>query len=120
MYDGMNFICHNCKANLRKKTMPPLCFMNGLQACKIPPCLSQLKGLEKQLIKKSLPFIKVRQLAKTQMDIMNDKVVNVPISDEDVVKNVTSLPRTKETNGIVTLKMKRRMKQKTYHKLESS
>ena len=120
MYDGMNFICHNCKANLRKKTMPPLCFMNGLQACKIPPCLSELKGLEKQLIKKSLPFIKVRQLAKTQMDIMNDKVVSVPISDEDVVKNVTSLPRTKETNGILNLKMKRRMKYKTYYKVETA
>ena len=53
------------------------------------------------------------------MDVINDKIVNVPISDDDIIKNVTSLPRTKETNGFVNLKMKRRLQYKHYYKMET-
>ena len=53
------------------------------------------------------------------MDVINDKIVNVPISDDDIIKNVISLPRTKETNGFVNLKMKRRLQYKHYYKMET-
>ena len=118
--NGKRYICHNCKNYLAKKEMPPLNFQNGLRVSKAPDCLKNLKPLEKQLIKKNLPFLKVRKLPKTQMEAMNDKVVNVPISDDDLIKNVESLPRTKETNGIINLKMKRRLKQKSYYKMETA
>ena len=113
------YICCNCKSYLSKKKMPPLCFKNGLQVAEIPDELSILTGLEKQLIKKNLPFLKVRQLPKTQMDIINDKCVNIPISDDDLIKIVKSLPRTKDTNGIINLKMKRKLKYKSYYKMEA-
>ena len=54
------------------------------------------------------------------MDVLNDRVINVPISDEDVVRNVTSLPRTKETNGLINLKMKRRMMYKSYYQMQAA
>ena len=60
-----------------------------------PECL-KLTNLEKQLIVKSLLFIKVRELPKTRMQAMNDRVINVPIEDGDLIKEVTSLPRTKK------------------------
>ena len=44
----------------------------------------------------------------------------MPISDEDVVRNVTSLPRTKETNGLINLKMKRRMMYKSYYQMQAA
>ena len=116
--DGSHYICHNCKTHLLKKKMPPLCFMNGLKVSTIPDCLKSLKGLEKQLIKKNLPFLKVRQLPKTRMDILNDKIVNVPITDDDVIKNVTCLPRTKDKSGTINIKWKRRLKYKTYYKMQ--
>jgi len=36
------------------------------------------------------------------MDATNDRLINVPISDEDIVKTVQSLPRTSEKSGIIT------------------
>ena len=73
----------------------------------------------KQLIKKNLPFLKVRQLPKTQMDVMNDRVINIPISDDDLIRNVTSLPRLNNNSGFINLKMKRKLKYKTYYKMQT-
>ena len=36
----------------------------------------------------------MRQLPKTRMPIVNDRLINVPITDDDVLQTVTSLPRT--------------------------
>ena len=52
------------------------------------------------------------------MEAMNDYVINVPIEDDDIVKTVTSLPRTEKNSGMITLGLKRDMVYKTYHKLE--
>ena len=84
---------------------------------KIPDCL-QLTNLERQLVCKDLVFIKVRELHPTRMEAMNDYVINVPIEDDDIVKTVTSLPRTEKNSGMITLGLKRDMVYKTYHKLE--
>ena len=59
---------------------------------KSPDCL-ELTNLEKHLIAKSLVFIKVRQLPKTRMDAMNNRVINVAIEDDDIIK---LLPRTEK------------------------
>ena len=37
----------------------------------------------------------------------NDKVIMVPIPDEDLIKNVTSLPRTRENDGYINVNLKR-------------
>ena len=98
MFEGGHYKSHNCKFYFTKKTMSNLCYINGLEVVNTPESLN-LTGLEKQLIVKCLLFLKVRQLPKTRMDVINDRVINVPISDEDVVKTVISLPRSKD-NGI--------------------
>ena len=95
--------------------MPPICFKNRLNYMETPDCL-KLSNLEKQLIVKSLLFIKVRELPKTRMQAMNDRVINVPIEDGDIIKEVTSLPRTKKNSGMIAVKLKRKMEMKTYHK----
>ena len=81
----------------------------------IPDALA-LTNIEKQLIVKSLIFIKIRALPKTRMLAMNDRVVNVPIEDNDIIKHVTSLPRTDKNSGMVTVQMKRKMTMKNIHK----
>ena len=53
------------------------------------------------------------------MEILNDRIVNVPISDEDLVKTVTTLPRTPKNDGTINLQYKRKMEYKTYYKTES-
>ena len=112
-----HFLCNNCCLYLEKSEMPPICAKNSLEYSKIPDCL-QLTNLERQLVCKDLVFIKVRELHPTRMEAMNDYVINVPIEDDDIVKTVTSLPRTEKNSGMITLGLKRDMVYKTYHKLE--
>lgn len=43
------------------------------------------------------------------MKSINDRVINVPIPDDDVIKTVSSLPRSMHNNGLVNIKVKRRL-----------
>ena len=99
-----------------KGEMPPMCLKNDLETGEIPVELKNLTNLEKQLIVKNLIFIKVRQLPKTRMDCINDRVINVPISDDNIAKRVTTLPRNDSNNGLVTVRLKRKLGMKNYHK----
>ena len=49
---------------------------------------------------------------------MNDRVINVPIEDDDIIKTVTSLPRTEKNNGMITVGLKRDLSLKNFHKLQ--
>ena len=79
---GFFYICDNCHLYLNKNELPPLNVKNGMDLDDMPEVL-QLTPLEKQLITKNLYFLKVRKLPKTQMDMFNDRVINVPINDDD-------------------------------------
>ena len=109
-------LCRTCMSYLKKSKMPPMCSKNGLEPAVIPDCLSYLSNLEKQLIVKNLIFIKVRQLPKTRMMAMNDRVINLPIGDENIAKQVTSLPRTKDNSGMICVGLKRKSNMKNYFK----
>ena len=60
--------------------------------------------------------MKVRQLPKTRMESMNDRVINVPIGDANISKRVNSLPRTEENSGMVNIGIKRKLNMTNYHK----
>ena len=96
--------------------MPPMAAKNSLMPAVIPDCLKNLTDLEKQLIVKNLIFIKVRQLPKTRMNAMNDRVINVPIGDDNIAKRVNSLPRTEDNSGMINVGLKRKLNMKNYHK----
>ena len=115
---GEHYICQNCCRYLQKGEMPLICAKNGLEYAPIPSCL-QIENLERQMICKDLVFIKIRHLPSySRMPAINDHVINVPIDDDDIIKTVTSLPRTKLTNGLVTVGLKRDMAIKKFHKLQ--
>ena len=46
------------------------------------------------------------------------RVVNVPIADSDVIKTVTSLPRSHKDNGLVWVKFKRQLLKKAVYRSE--
>ena len=75
-----------------KNDLPPLNVQNGMGIDEIPEELN-LTPLEKQLICKNLYFLKVRKLPKTQIDVFNDKVIHVPLEDNDLLKTVSALLR---------------------------
>ena len=96
--------------------MPPICSKNNLELPKIPQCFKELTNLEKQFIVKNLVFMKIRNLPKTGLQALNDRVINVPIQDENIAKVFNILPRSESNSGMVNVKLKRKMKMKNYHK----
>ena len=110
-------LCKNCCRYLEKLEMPPICAKNALEYAKIPDCLT-ITNLERQLICKDLIFLKIRELHKTGMKKINDRVINVPLDDEDVIKTVTSLPRSKKNHGLIAVGLKRDEIYKDFHILD--
>jgi hypothetical protein len=103
---GDYHLCHTCCRSLDKLEMPAMCAKNSLEYAKIPISL-QIANLERQLICRDLVFIKVREVGKTRMSKMNDRVINVPMDDDDIIKTVTNLPRTEKNSGMVIVGLKR-------------
>ena len=113
---GDSYLCMTCSRSLDKLEMPQICAKNCLEYTPIPTCL-KIPNLERQLICRDLTFIKVRQL-RYGMSANYDRVINVPIDDDDIIKTVSSLPRTEKNHGMVTVGLKRDMSLRTFHKKE--
>ena len=112
------WLCYNCRNNLRDGKMPNMCHSNALGISIFPEELSDLTDIELMMIKKRLVFIKVREKTSSRMKYMNGSVVNVPISDSDVLKSCTYLPRMENNLGMVNVAFKRKRKGYYYRKPE--
>ena len=102
------WLCYNCKNNLKKGKMPNMCHANGLDVNPLPKELQDLTFLETMMIKKKLLFIRIREKLTSGMKRMIGKVVNVPISDTDLLKTATSLPRTADDLATVNVAFHRK------------
>ena len=45
-----------------------------------------------------------------------NRVINVPITDDNIAKRVNSLPRSEDNSGMVNIGLKRKLNMKNYHK----
>ena len=59
--------------------------------------------------------MKIKKLPKNFQNAIVDRVINVPMSDADIVKVVTSLPRPPEEAGIIAVRFKRKMELRQAH-----
>ena len=50
------------------------------------------------------------------MSCINDRVINIPISDNNISKRVSSLPKSEDNSGLVNIGLKRMIEMKNYHK----
>ena len=82
--------CHNCFKLIKNSKVPKIHVSNGLKLDKVPEEL-KLSDLEQQLIARSLLFMKVKKLPTTRMKAMIDKVISVPIEENDVSKTISEL-----------------------------
>ena len=99
--------------------MPPTCTNNSLEITPIPKELQNMSLTERQMVQKDLLFLKIRSLPKSGSPALNDRVILVPIYDEDLIGSVTSLPRPREELGLVSVKFKRHRKLKGHHRFEN-
>ena len=105
---------------MKKEKLPPMSHSNKLETFAISKdfeCL-KLTDLEQCIIARSLLFMKIHKLPKSRMGAVKDKIVNVPISEEDVRNTLDVLMRTPNQAGIVAVKIKRRQQYKSAHKEE--
>ena len=89
--------------------MPPLAVADELKLSPIPPELSELNVLERQLIAKVLPFAKIVALPKGRQGAVHGAVVCVP---SEVNATVNCLPRPRGEAQLLHVKLKRNIKYK--------
>ena len=88
-----SYICYACKKHLRAGKLPPMAANNGLKIYSHNPGL-ELTELEANLIAKRIVFMKIFQLPKSRWTALKDKLINVPVKEDDIVNTITSLRRT--------------------------
>jgi hypothetical protein len=106
--------CHNCFKLIKEGKMPKIHFSNGLWLDSAPNELL-LTDLEQQMIARSLIFMKVKKLPTTRMKAMHDKVISVPIEEDDITKTISALPQHPNDAKIVAVQLKRKIQWKNSH-----
>ena len=100
------YICKTCAQKLNKNQIPCQAVCNKLQIYDIPIVLSCIHRLERVLIVRRLQFKKVTTTLKDQSPKFKGEICNVPI---DVVSTCNTLPHPADSNGLVTVKLKRKL-----------
>ena len=99
---------------MRPGKLPPMSAMNGLKIYNHDPAL-QLTELEGNLIAKNIVFMKIFQLPKSRWTALKDKIINVPVHDDDILNTMTRLPRTPTEAGLIEVDLKRKVEYKNSH-----
>ena len=106
-----SYICIACKKHLRAGKLPPMSAKNGLQVYNHEPDM-ELTELEGILISKNIVFMKIFQLPKSRWTALKDRIVNVPVKDDDVLNTMMKLPRTPNEAGLIEVDLKRKVEYK--------
>ena len=109
------FICKGCKISMERGKMPKLCSNNNLTVDILPDPKLILTELENNLIAKNIIFQKLHKKPKSRWSGTHDRLVNIPIGDQDILNTVKNLPRTPAEAGIITVKLKRKLEYKNNH-----
>ena len=107
-FNGNLYICLTCSRKLKSKKSQTPCQAvgNKLELYNFPQNLPDINRLEKVLISKRLLFKKVVIMPKGNSPKIKGAICNVPVDAEDVC-NV--LPRPACSNGLLLLKLKRKL-----------
>ena len=109
------YICKTCISHMKAKKLPPMAAKNNLELDSQDESL-QLTELEGSLIAKNIIFQKIFQLPKSRWTALTDKIVDVPITDEDINNTMALLPRTPKEAGLIGVAFKRKLEYKNTHK----
>ena len=59
--------------------------------------------------------MKIFQLPKSRWTALKDKIINVPVNDDDIINTMTRLPRTPNEAGLIEVDLKRKVEYKNSH-----
>ena len=109
-FDGNQYLCHTCNESIKKGKIPKLSVANGFRFPEKQPVL-ELNKLEERLVSPVTVFMQIRELPSGQQQSVHGNVVNVPC---DNIATLTSLPRLPDNTDTIPLKLKRRLRYKSY------
>ena len=107
--ENKEWLCNTCMKYLKKKKVPPLAAVNGMQFPVKQECFD-LNELEWRLLAPRLAFQKLMQAPRGKQLKITGNVVNVPA---DVSSTVNLLPRLANETGTIKVKLKRRLQYKS-------
>ena len=93
------WICSRCNSSLKKHKLPSFASVNNMCVPPVPSELSCLNSMEKRLICRIQPFMKLIVLPYGQR-ALKGQTVNFPVNTSEVC---SSLPRTLDNAGIVLI-----------------
>ena len=100
---------------MERGKVPKMCSSNGLTVDILPDISFTLTELENNLIAKNIIFQKLHKKPKSRWSGTHDRLVNIPIGDQDILNTVKNLPRTPAEAGIISVKLKRKLEYKNTH-----
>ena len=101
-------VCHTCLSAIKKQKIPSCAKANLMVFPKIPSKLD-LTHMEERLIAPRIPFMSIHQLPRGGQLSLCGNVVNVPAN---VNKTVLKLPRNRDENECIPVKLKRKLSYK--------
>ena len=103
-FDTLFYICKPCHKKYIKGLMFCQAVSNKLELYNLPTEFESIRKLQKPLIAKRISFKKVAIMPYGQMEKITGTICKVPVDNIDVTN---LLPRTADSNGLVTVKLKR-------------
>jgi hypothetical protein len=100
---------------MQRGKMPKMCSNNGLKVDILPEPKLRLSELENNIIALNIVFQKFHLKPKSRWSGTHDRLVNVPIGEQDILNTLKSLPRTPTEAGIIPVGLKRKLEYKTTH-----
>lgn len=111
--NNQQYLCHTCNRWLMyKQKVPPLSVRHGITIENVP---SELELFELCVNSKNIIFIKIFKLPKSRWSALKDKIVNVPVVDDDILKTLSelgTLPRLPGQAGLIPVQLKRKISYK--------
>ena len=105
-FDGQLYICLTCHRTLKCRVIPDISVCNNLSVSVFSDDFPPLNRLEKLIIAKRMLFKKIVIMPKGQSPKLNGSICNIPVECKDIC-NV--LPRGMDNNGVVLVKLKRKL-----------
>ena len=115
-FDGKSDISKTCRKKFFKKCIPCQAVCNMLEVSELPKQFRDIRRLERVLIARRVLFKKISIMPKGQYPKLKGALCNVPIDVVDVCK---TLPRLPDNNGIVIVKLKRKLEYRGHVYFES-
>ena len=116
-YDDNYYICTTCDKALCKISVPCEAVANRLNVVELPKLFQDIRRLERLLVSRRILFKKVTVMPKGKSLKIKGSICNIPVSEVDV--NCNMFPRPADSNGLIIVKLKRKLEYKVHAVFEA-